>query len=108
MDSRPLWTNGRFRSNGPENCSAVRLVPRSTNRLLARCGRTNRRISYLVGIYKSLHILLPDDLADGWVTQPNDNLLFRGQAPVDYMVRSGIPTWHTGTLHHALGAAAPV
>src|ERR1700726_1436764 len=49
------------------------------------------RISYLVGIYKALHILLPDDLADRWVTQPNDNLLFRGQAPVDYMVRAGIP-----------------
>jgi hypothetical protein len=37
------------------------------------------RISYLVGIYKALHIVLPDDLADRWVTQPNDNLLFRGQ-----------------------------
>jgi hypothetical protein len=36
------------------------------------------RISYLVGIYDALHIVLPDDLADRWVTQPNDNLLFRG------------------------------
>jgi hypothetical protein len=26
-----------------------------------------------------------------WVTQPNDNLLFRGQSSVDYTVRSGIP-----------------
>jgi hypothetical protein len=49
------------------------------------------RISYIVGIYKALHILLPDDLADHWVTQPNDNPLFRGQPPVDYMVRAGIP-----------------
>ena len=49
------------------------------------------RISYIVGIYKALHILLPDELADCWITQPNDNFLFRGQAPIDYMVRSGIP-----------------
>ena len=49
------------------------------------------RISYLLGIYKALHILLPDDLADRWVTQPNDNLLFRGKTPMDYMVREGIP-----------------
>src|ERR1700723_391509 len=34
---------------------------------------------------------LPDDLADHWVTQPNDNPLFRGQTPVDFMVRAGIP-----------------
>jgi hypothetical protein len=40
------------------------------------------RISYLVGIYKALHIVLPDDLVDRWVTQPNDNLLFRGRAPI--------------------------
>jgi uncharacterized protein (DUF2384 family) len=49
------------------------------------------RISYLVGIYKALHILLPDELADRWVTKPNENLLFRGQAPLDFMVRMGIP-----------------
>ena len=48
------------------------------------------RISYLIGIYKALHILLPDDLADKWMTQPNDNPLFRGQPPLDYILR-GIP-----------------
>src|SRR4051794_5508855 len=31
------------------------------------------RISYLVGIYKALHILLPADFADRWMSQPNDN-----------------------------------
>jgi hypothetical protein len=48
------------------------------------------RISYLVGIYKSLHILLPDELADQWMTRPNDNPLFRGRPPLDYVLR-GIP-----------------
>lgn len=71
-------------------------IPRSTVYKLRTAAGTLRqdeltRISYIVGIYKALHILLPDDLADRWITQPNDNLLFRGQAPVDYMVREGIP-----------------
>ena len=71
-------------------------MPRSTLYKLKSAAGTLRqdeltRISYLVGIYKALHILLPDDLADRWVTAPNDNPLFRGQPPVDYMVRAGIP-----------------
>ncbi|UWZ85156.1 MbcA/ParS/Xre antitoxin family protein [Occallatibacter riparius] len=49
------------------------------------------RISYVVGIYKALHILLPDDWADQWMTRPNDNILFGGQTPLDFVIRNGIP-----------------
>jgi uncharacterized protein (DUF2384 family) len=49
------------------------------------------RISYVVGIYKALHILLPDGPADQWMTRPNDNFLFGGQTPLDFVVRAGIP-----------------
>jgi uncharacterized protein (DUF2384 family) len=71
-------------------------MPRSTVYKLKSAAGTLRhdelkRISYIVGIYEALHILLPDDQADHWITQPNDNILFRGQTPIDYMVRSGIP-----------------
>ena len=71
-------------------------MPRSTVYKLKSAAGTLRqdeltRISYIVGIYKALHILLPEDLADRWVMQPNDNPLFRGQMPVDFMVRAGIP-----------------
>jgi Protein of unknown function (DUF2384) len=71
-------------------------MPRSTVYKLKSAAGTLRqdeltRISYIVGIYKALHILLPEDLADRWVMQPNDNPLFRGQTPVDFMVRAGIP-----------------
>jgi Protein of unknown function (DUF2384) len=71
-------------------------MPRSTvYKLKSEAGTLRQdeltRISYIVGIYKALHLLLPHDLADRWVTQPNDNPLFRGQMPVDYMVRAGIP-----------------
>jgi Protein of unknown function (DUF2384). len=71
-------------------------IPRSSVYKLKTAAGTLRqdeltRISYIVGIYKALHILLPDELADQWVVQPNDNFLFSGQSPLDYLVRAGIP-----------------
>ncbi len=45
------------------------------------------RTSYILGIYKSLQILLPDQaLADQWLTSPNDNPLFNGAAPLDRLL----------------------
>ena len=49
------------------------------------------RISYVVGIYKALHILLPAKLADTWITQNNDDPLFAGHTPLEFAVRMGIP-----------------
>lgn len=45
------------------------------------------RISYLLGIFKALHILLPDeDAADAWVKKPNAAPLFAGKAALDRML----------------------
>lgn len=45
------------------------------------------RISYLVGIYKSLHILLPDDAAaDGWIRRVNDAPIFAGRSALELML----------------------
>ncbi len=45
------------------------------------------RASYILGIYKSLQILLPDQvLADQWLATPNDNPLFNGAAPLDRLL----------------------
>ena len=45
------------------------------------------RASYILGIYKSLEILLPDRaLADQWLATPNDNPLFNGTAPLDRLL----------------------
>ena len=49
------------------------------------------RISYLVGIFKALHILHSDALADEWVRLPNANRIFGGQTPLVYMLRGGLP-----------------
>jgi len=45
------------------------------------------RSSYLLGIYKSLQILLPNEAqADAWLCTPNDNPLFNGATPLDRML----------------------
>jgi hypothetical protein len=47
------------------------------------------RISFLIGIFKALNLYHGQDLADRWVTLPNQNPLFAGKAPVDYMIQHG-------------------
>ena len=45
------------------------------------------RASYILGIYKSLQILLPDQvLADQWLATGNDNPIFNGTAPLDRLL----------------------
>jgi hypothetical protein len=45
------------------------------------------RISYLLGIYKALSILLPSPrAADEWVKKPNAAPLFQGQSALDRML----------------------
>lgn len=48
------------------------------------------RISYLVGIYKALHILYGDKLADDWASLPNSNAIFGGRTPLAYMLAGGL------------------
>ena len=48
------------------------------------------RISYLIGIYKVLHEVHGDLLADEWIRLPNANKLFKGLAPLVYMARGGL------------------
>jgi hypothetical protein len=48
---------------------------------------TLERLSYLLGIYKSLQILLPDpQAADQWVRKPNDAAPFGGRAALARML----------------------
>jgi hypothetical protein len=49
------------------------------------------RISALVGIYKALHLLFVDDMADRWPRLANRGPLFAGLTPIDSMIRGGIP-----------------
>lgn len=53
------------------------------------------RISLLLGIFKALHILYSEELADRWLSLPNKNPLFEGKAPLELMLRGGIPAMQT-------------
>jgi hypothetical protein len=53
------------------------------------------RISYLTGIYKALHILLPnDEAADTWIHRNNDAPLFGGRAPLERMLAGSMHDLH--------------
>lgn len=52
---------------------------------------TLMRISLVLGIYKDLHILYPEEsLANRWVKLPNSNPLFGGQPALLLMIGSGM------------------
>jgi hypothetical protein len=53
------------------------------------------RISYLIGIFKALHILHGKALADEWVQLPNSNVIFAGLTPLAFMIRGGLPAMQT-------------
>lgn len=49
------------------------------------------RISYILGIFKSLETLLPDpQIADTWLSTPNDNSLFNGAPPKSRLLTCSI------------------
>lgn len=66
-----------------KNCDRVLEVDRIT------------RISYLIGIYKALHILYGDKLADEWMQLPNRNAIFAGATPLAYVIAGGLPAMYT-------------
>jgi len=52
---------------------------------------TLERLSYLLGIYKALQLLLPDPrAADEWIHRPNDAPLFGGQSALDRMLSGNV------------------
>ena len=52
---------------------------------------TLERLSYLLGIYKALQILLPDTVAaDAWVKKPNSAPLFGGKTALDRMLGGNV------------------
>jgi uncharacterized protein (DUF2384 family) len=53
------------------------------------------RISYLLGVYKALHVLYGDKLADEWVHRPNTNPIFNGRTPLSFMLGGGLLAMQT-------------
>lgn len=52
---------------------------------------TLERISYILGIYKSLQILFQDKaLADSWIRRVNQSIHFYGKAPIERMLSGNV------------------
>jgi hypothetical protein len=49
------------------------------------------RISALVGVYKGLHLLFADAMADKWPRLNNSGALFNRRTPIEAMIEGGIP-----------------
>jgi uncharacterized protein (DUF2384 family) len=52
---------------------------------------TLTRVSALIGIFKGLHLLFSEPLADEWLKLHNKGPVFEGRRPIDVMVEGGIP-----------------
>lgn len=52
---------------------------------------TIERISYMLGIFKAINILLPDQVqADAWMRAPNAAALFGGRSALDRMTSGNV------------------
>jgi hypothetical protein len=52
---------------------------------------TLERISYILGIYKALQILLPDAAAaDAWIKKPNSATPFGGRSALERMLSGNV------------------
>jgi len=52
---------------------------------------TLERISYVLGIYKALQVLLPDTrAADEWIRRPNEASLFGGKSALERMLSGNV------------------
>ena len=49
------------------------------------------RASAAIGIYKGLHLLFADQMADRWPKLPNRGPVFQRKSPVEAMIEGGIP-----------------
>jgi uncharacterized protein (DUF2384 family) len=49
------------------------------------------RVSAIVGVFKGLHLLFADEMADRWTRLRNKGSLFGNRTPIDAMIEGGIP-----------------
>jgi len=82
---------------GPEVAALLGVSPSTWDRMSA--GRWENslsqdqltRVSALVGVFKGLHLLFADEMADRWMRLPNKGPLFENRTPIEAMIEGGIP-----------------
>lgn len=82
---------------GEEMATLLGVSPSTWDRMLAGRWRQSfsqdqlTRVSALVGVFKGLHLLFADAMADRWPRLRNTGPLFGNFSPVEAMMRGGIP-----------------
>jgi hypothetical protein len=88
---------GAWGLTGAESAALLGVSPSTWDRLKKAAARETlsqdqlTRISALTGVYKGLHLLFADGMADRWPQLPNAGPLFGGATPVAAMIEGGIP-----------------
>jgi uncharacterized protein (DUF2384 family) len=49
------------------------------------------RVSAMIGVFKGLHLLFADGMADRWMRLRNRGPLFENRTPIEAMIEGGIP-----------------
>jgi len=88
----------RWVLKGPEVAALLGVSPSTWDRISA--GRWEKslsqdqltRVSALVGVFKGLHLLFADEMADRWMRLLNKGPLFENRTPIEAMIEGGIPT----------------
>lgn len=71
------------------------------NGQVKRVGRdTLERISYILGIYKAIHTLIPNrERADAWIRRPNKALFLNGSSALDRLVSGNVSDLYVVRQH---------
>jgi predicted DNA-binding protein (UPF0251 family) len=86
-----------WRLTGDEAAALLGVSPSTFDRIRAGSWRQIlsqdqlTRVSALVGVYKGLHLLFADAMADRWPRLANRGPLFAGRSPIEAMIAGGIP-----------------
>lgn len=86
-----------WKLKGHEASSLLGVSPSTWDRMSAGTWESSfsqdqlTRVSAIVGVFKGLHLLFADGMADRWVRLPNKGPLFGDHSPIDVMIEGGIP-----------------
>lgn len=87
----------RWALKGDEAAALLGVSPSTWDRMSIGKGEKSlsqdqlTRISAMVGLFKGLHVLFADDMADRWIRLRNKGPLFNNRTPVEAMIEGGIP-----------------
>jgi hypothetical protein len=86
-----------WRLTGAEAASLVGVSETTWDRIKAGAWKQTlsqdqlMRVSAMIGVFKGLHLLFADDMADRWVRLRNSGPLFGNLSPIEAMLERGIP-----------------